>query len=227
MDYIPADLELFYLPFPVEIIDVTTVGGVPVYSFNEKERDPTGNTWIDTDPGRYGDPDGNPLYELNNRDDVAVGTIVLVWFQGMVGGEPTYMFDAGQAAAAAPTSLSMSNATGTGLAVGTSMLDLTNAATCSVSGTYLVWVRFSAFWQVASGQIAGLQVQLAKNGSGVTVRNIHLDGFGASQNINDTFTWFESVALTAGDTLKAQVQKSGTFSTQPTALAAEAYALKI
>jgi hypothetical protein len=124
------------------------------------------------------------------------------------------------------TTLHMTDATGFGLAVGTSWNDLTNTATCVVSGTYLVWTRFAAFWQVASGTIAGLQVQLVRNGSGLVIRNLHVEGFGASQNVNSTWTWFESVDLTTGDTLKSQVQRIGTFSSNPSASGADAYALK-
>jgi hypothetical protein len=108
-----ADDVIYELPFPAEITGVITSGAAPVYAFKEMERDPTTNEWVDTDPGRWGDGVGNPLSEVNDRDDVAAGSIVLAWFMGMVGGEPTYMFDAGQAATGGGVAV-RKNSTGVG-----------------------------------------------------------------------------------------------------------------
>jgi hypothetical protein len=98
---LPPEEELFSLPFEATISAVYLSGDRPAYSWVAQRRHPITGEMEDADPPRWGEEGYNPLFEINDRDDVAVDTVVLATFAGYVGGEPTYRFDAGPAPAAA------------------------------------------------------------------------------------------------------------------------------
>jgi hypothetical protein len=97
---LPPEEELFSLPFEATISAVYLSGDRPAYSWVAQVRNPISGEMEDADPPRWGAEDVNPLFEVNDRDDVPTDTVVLVTFNGYVGGEPTYRFDAGPAPAA-------------------------------------------------------------------------------------------------------------------------------
>ena len=89
--------------FPARLTGVRLVGGKHVYHWREQTIDASAaGGYADLSPGRFGDPDTAPLYEMNNADvDVADRPVVRVRLRGMEGGRLTYEFQA-PAGAAAP-----------------------------------------------------------------------------------------------------------------------------
>jgi hypothetical protein len=107
----PVDLEandeqapLFNAMFLAEITAVT--GSSPyVYSWKEMVPDPAGTGYEDADPGRTGDADDQPAYEINDVE-LAVGTLVQIRCRGVQDGELRFEIDTG-ATSNPPTGLTV------------------------------------------------------------------------------------------------------------------------
>lgn len=86
-EYLPA----FFGPFDAQITAVTTVGGLPVYSWTEQSYNPSTGAYAVLLGGRSGTSTLSPAYEINNTT-VAVPNYVIMRFRCQLNGGPVYEF---------------------------------------------------------------------------------------------------------------------------------------